>query len=168
MLSCRHLAVPTIEFCFIYMIFIIVRKYQIVASSWFLFLLVVHGSKNNVLLLGIRHEMLVMDMISCHFVVLIEQTTGRRLVGCRSRTITIDTKPRKKVSRVFKRYTRFVGKEYTFHHVSYGTNFSTQIAVDAGLWKYISIRLEKYTISVYTLVRIERETNTFSILFTVM
>ena len=62
---------------------------------------------------------------------------------------------------------KFVGKEYTLQRVSHRTNFSTQNDVKA-LQKVFRNTFEKYTLLVYIEVRMQRETNTFSILSRVM
>lgn len=59
------------------------------------------------------------------------------------------------------------GKEYTFHHVSHRTNSFTRIAVDMG-WDVFHDTFGKYTLFSIPMVRMQRKSNTFSILFTVM
>jgi len=69
--------------------------------------------------------------------------------------------------RVVMWYTKIRGKEYTLRRVSHRTNLSTQNDVKA-LQKVFRNTFEKYTLLVYIEVRMQRETNTFSILFRVM
>jgi len=69
--------------------------------------------------------------------------------------------------RVVVWYPKIVGKEYTLRRVSHRTNFSTQDDVKDPK-KVFHNTFEKYTLLVYLEVRMQRETNTFSILFRVM